>query len=287
MVIKKQPVISWLLDENYHPKRIDEIIVFPTNNLTHVNYLWDSIWKLKDFRNQNLDWGLPELLTGTFEKVMKKSAKSFFNMDHQLFQEFSEGGICGILIHHSIGTIVYAFAEGTLYVWLFYEKDGHSVLYNYIEYKSTPNNHRLARSLPSLLTDQQIYNLTPEEHNTYYGDISNIIIPYLAVKFYAPVETIIVPENGKTIVENEIQGYRQRDKIKNISGQEVIVMDSRWFVKIINDNNIFVRGFFRMQNYKNDNEEWDKKLIFVDSFVRHGYHRNAKIEEENQDTQNL
>ena len=26
--------------------------------------------------------------------------------------------------------------------------------------------------------------------------------------------------------------------------------------------------------------DWYKELIFVDSFVRHGYHRNAKIENE-------
>ena len=26
-------------------------------------------------------------------------------------------------------------------------------------------------------------------------------------------------------------------------------------------------------------EEWYKELIFVDSFVRHGYHRNAIIED--------
>ena len=29
-------------------------------------------------------------------------------------------------------------------------------------------------------------------------------------------------------------------------------MDSRWFVKIVNDNDIPVRGFFRMQNKKNN-----------------------------------
>ena len=57
-------------------------------------------------------------------------------------------------------------------------------------------------------------------------------------------------------------------------------MDSRWFTKIINDNDIFVRGFFRLQNKKNDAGEWIKELIYVDSFVRHGYHRNAKIEDE-------
>lgn len=36
-----------------------------------------------------------------------------------------------------------------------------------------------------------------------------------------------------------------------------------------------------MQRYKNDDGDWAKKLIFVDSFIRHGYHRNAKIEDEN------
>ena len=58
-------------------------------------------------------------------------------------------------------------------------------------------------------------------------------------------------------------------------------MDSKWFRKIVNDNAIYVRGFWRMQNKKNDDGEWYKELIFVDSFVRHGYHRNAKIEEWN------
>lgn len=58
-------------------------------------------------------------------------------------------------------------------------------------------------------------------------------------------------------------------------------MDSRWFVKIINDNDIFVRGFFRIQPYKDENGFWAKKLIFVKSYIRHGYHRNAKIEDEN------
>ena len=72
---------------------------------------------------------------------------------------------------------------------------------------------------------------------------------------------------------------KKLQKIQNIGGQEVIVMDSRWFRKIVNDNDIFVRGFFRFQNKKDENGEWYKELIFVDAFVRHGYHRNAKIEE--------
>ena len=33
-------------------------------------------------------------------------------------------------------------------------------------------------------------------------------------------------------------------------------------------------------NKKNEKGEWYKELIFVDSYVRHGYHRNALMEEE-------
>ena len=36
-----------------------------------------------------------------------------------------------------------------------------------------------------------------------------------------------------------------------------------------------------MQNKKNTDGEWCKELIFVDPFIRHGYHRNAKIEDSN------
>lgn len=89
-----------------------------------------------------------------------------------------------------------------------------------------------------------------------------------------------LPNKTISIVEDTINEYKHKEKVRNESGQKVIIMDSRWFVKIINDNDIFVRGFFRFQNKKNELGEWYKELIFVDSFVRHGYHRNAKIEDE-------
>jgi len=204
----------------------------------------------------------------SFEKVMQKSAKSFYSIDHQLFQEFYNDDVCGILLHKQFGTIVYGFGEDTLYVWLFRDVDGYSLLYNYFYFTSTSDNVRHVHGWPTLDKDE------------IYSCVANLLITYLAVKKYAEVEIILVPAKGKLFVEYEIQGYKHREKVLNESGQEVIIMDSRWFVKIINDNDIFVRGFFRMQRYKNDDGEWVKKLIFVDSFIRHGYHRNAKIEDE-------
>lgn len=280
MKIKKQPVISWLLEDNYIPQKICDITVPNIYNETHVGYLSNGIRWLSEIRERKPEWGLPELLMPSFEKVMQKSAKSFYSIDHQLFQEFYNDNVCGILLHKQFGTIVYGFGEDTLYVWLFRDVDGYSVLYNYFYYKSLPNNVRNVYCWPTLTQDPQLFNQGPADIDSLYTCVANLLITYLAVKKYAPVETIIVPAQSKIFVEDEFQGYKHKEKVLNDSGQEVIIMDSRWFVKIINDNDIFVRGFFRMQRYKNENGEWGKKLIFVDSFIRHGYHRNAKIEDE-------
>lgn len=280
MKIKKQPVISWLLDENYKPTKNWEITIPNISNPNHVGYLSNGINWLNEIRESKPEWGLPELLMPSFEKVMQKSTKSFYSIDHQLFQEFYNDNVCGILLHKQFGTIVYGFGENTLYVWLFRDVDGYSILYNYFYFTSTPDNVRHVHCWPTLTKDPQLFNQDSHDKEEIYSCVANLLISYLAVKKYAEVETILVPAKGKLFVEDEIQGYKHKEKVLNESGQEVIIMDSRWFVRIINDNDIFVRGFFRMQRYKNDDGEWDKKLIFVDSFIRHGYHRNAKIEDE-------
>lgn len=278
MVIKKQHVISWLLDDTFIPT-LDKITISHTDNPTHIQYLMNGLEWLSNIRSHNPEWGLPELLMPSFKKVMEKSAKSFYEIDHQLFQEFYNENVCGILLDKIFGTIVYGFGENKLYVWLFKTINDYSVLYNYFYFESTEDNMRTVYCCPSLLDDSQLYNTNIENLKELYSKVANLLISYLAVKKYAKVETIVVPANTIKIVEDKILGYKQKEKVKNDSGQEVIIMDSRWFVKIINDNDIFVRGFFRLQNKKNEKGEWYKELIFIDSFVRHGYHRNAKIED--------
>ena len=209
----------------------------------------------------------------SFEKVMKKSAKSFYSIDHQLFQEFYNDNECGILLHKELGTIVYGFGDNTLFVWLFKDMNGISVLYNYFYLKSTENNTRQIYSSPTLLDEPGFKGMSD-----LYSVVGNLLITYLAVKKYAKIETIIVPDKTMKVVEDTIGEYKHKELVENESGQEVIIMDSRWFVKIINDNDIFVRRHFRLQPKKNEFGKWCKKLILIDSYVRHGYHRNAKTE---------
>lgn len=287
MVIRKQHIITWLLDKTYtfNPNKI---AICQMGYPLHTKYLCDAMSRIVDIREQSPNWGLPELLMPSFEQAMQKSAKSFFGIDHQLFENFSEEGVCGILLHRVLGTIVYGFRDNTLFVWLFKDIGGVSTLYNYFYFESTKRNTRLVYSCPSFLDDPVNENIVNKEE--FYSNVANILISYLAVKKYAKVETIVVPNMAISMLEDTCGEYKHKEKVRNESGQEVIVMDSRWFVKIVNDNDIRVRGFLRMQNKKNNSGEWYKELIYVDSFVRHGYHRNAKIEDirnEEQETSQL
>ena len=278
MIIKKQPVISWLLDDNYV---LDEKLGVPElKNKEHMMYLFNGLFHLDEIRKTKPDWGLPELIMPSFEKVMSKSAKAFFNIDHQLFQEFYKDNVCGILLSRDCGTIVYGFGENRLYVWVFEQIRNESRLYQYFYVESTPDNKRKLFNNPTLTNNEELFSQEADDRDEIYDRLTNKLMIYLAVKKYVQVETVIVPYNATIKMSDVILDYKFKDKIQNISGQEVIVMDSRWFRKIINENDIFVRGFFRFQNKKNERGEWYKELIFVDSYIRHGYHRNALIEED-------
>ena len=279
MIIRKQPVISWLLNEDYV---VDErtLGVSGVKNIEHFMYLYNGFIHLAEARETKPNWGFPELIMPSFEKVMSKSAKAFFNIDHQLFQEFYEDNVCGILLSKDCGTIVYGFGENRLYVWLFRQQVNASQLYLYFYIESSPDNKRMIYTNPTLINNEELFSQDAGNREEIYERLANKLMIYLAVKKYVQVESVVVPYNSTLKMSDVVSDYKFKDKIQNISGQKVIVMDSRWFRKTINDNNIFVRGFFRFQNKKNEKGEWYKELIFVDSYVRHGYHRNALIEEE-------
>lgn len=250
------------------------------DNKKHFGYLFNGLKSLAEIRDTKPDWGLPELIMPSFEKVMRESAKKFFDMDHQLFQEFYNDNVCGILLSRDFGTIVYGFGKNTLYIWIFREDNGYSNLYMYFYLESSKDNVRHLYTCPTLIDDDQLFAGDREERQKLYEILANKLMVYLAVKKYVKVETVVIPSGAMIRLDYVISEYKFKDKIKNESGQQVIVMDSRWFRKIVNDNKIFVRGFFRLQNKKNENGEWYKELIFVDSYVRNGYHRNALIGEE-------
>lgn len=99
-----------------------------------------------------------------------------------------------------------------------------------------------------------------------YAMFSSFLI-LLAFLQYADTEKVYI-ENGQT------KSLTRGESVKNSSGMKIKYYDSRWIREIIRTEGFKVRGHFRMQPYK-INGEWSKKLIYINEFEKHGYHRRA------------
>ncbi len=278
MLIKERPIITWLLDPDSN-KLPDGILLARSADPINHQLLNLHLEELNNIRIQEPEWGLPELLMPSFEEVMKKSAPSFEKVMPQLFHEFSDKEECGVLLCQGNVTMVYVYGGDKLHIWYFSEQNGKSI-FNFYTSNDFVGDQLRVNILNSIISDNALFKGSLEDRHMALASVVNFVSAYVAVKRFVKVETVIIPQGKFTAVEGTPLEYVDKKKIINQTGQEVIVMDSKWFRKIINDNDIYVRGFWRMQNKKNDEGEWYKELIFVDSFVRHGYHRNAKIEDE-------
>ncbi|MDE7463213.1 MAG: hypothetical protein K2M88_08650 [Muribaculaceae bacterium] len=285
MVIKERPIITWLLNPN-NKTAISNIVISQVSNPLNHGLLLSYLENLASIREQQPNWGLPELVMPSFEEVMKKSERSFAKVMPSLYEEFSNSEECGIILCKGNITLVYGFGDNELHLWCFTEQNGKSV-FNFYSVNKNIDGHIGVGMPPSLLTDEILFKGTYEQRQMAVASVANFISSYIAVKKYVPIETVVVPLGKFTNIEGTPLEYVEKKKVINNSGQEVIVMDSRWFRKIVNDNDIYVRGFWRMQNKKNELGEWYKELIFVDSFVRHGYHRNALIEDGGDETEDI
>mgnify|MGYP000761754423 FL=1 len=278
MLIKERSIITWLLNPNLK-QAPENLVIAPVSNPINQSILGNSLIELDKIRKQTPEWGLPELLMPSFEEIMYKSHRSFEKIMPQLFKDFCEREECGILLCRGNVTIVYGFGSNQLHIWFFIEQDGKSV-FNFFTCNVCNSENIGVGIANTLLADNLLFSGSLQERQQKLAFIAGFVATYVAVKRYVKVETIVIPQGKFTAIEGTPLEYIEKKKILNQTGQEVIVMDSKWFRKIINENDIYVRGFFRMQNKKNESGEWYKELIFVDSFIRHGYHRNAKIEDE-------
>lgn len=277
MIIKERAIITWLLNPESEEEP-DNLVKARLSTPANEQALNDELIYLNEIRKQKPDFGLPELVMPSFEKVMEKSAPAFGKLRKKLYEEFGESDECGILLYHNNSTIVHVFGGGKLYVWYFTEKDGKSV-FNFAVTAEVFDDHTTLEINENVLMDNMLFSGSKEERLKSILLSVDALFVYVAVKKLVKVETVVIPQGVFTQIDDTPLQYVEKKKVINRLGQEVIVMDSKWFRKIINDNDIPVRGFFRMQNKKNDEGEWYRELIFVNPFIRHGYHRDAIIED--------
>lgn len=74
------------------------------------------------------------------------------------------------------------------------------------------------------------------------------------------------------------------DYIDNKSGVPIRYIDSRWLREIIRLEGFKVKGHFRLQPYKDEAGEWTRRLIYINEFEKHGYHRRAQRDIEARET---
>ena len=97
-------------------------------------------------------------------------------------------------------------------------------------------------------------------------------ITLMAFKKFASVElcTVEAHSKKKTDLDHQV-------KVVNDTGIDVTILDSRWFREIIRNEGFKVRGHFRLQPCKDESGNWTRKLIYINEFEKHGYHRRAQI----------
>lgn len=276
MIIKERSIINRLLKPSVEKNA--QISYLMGENPLSSETLIDFLGELENLRYSSPEWGLPELIMPSFREVMHKSMRSFNKIDYQLIHEFGNDSECGILILDQSDTIVYKFGDDKIKIWYFSEKNNISTLCFYFEIEAFVDNSREVVIAQCLLDDNKIFANPKEDRISILQNISTEIVLYIAVKKYVKVEVIEVPRGIFTAIAGTPLEYIDKKKIINNTGQKVIVLDSKWFRKIINNNEIFVRGYFKFQNKKDSQGNWYKELIFVDSYVRNGYHRDALIE---------
>ena len=142
MIINKRPVITWLLDNSSDAIPAD-VVVSPTFVQDNAEYLQERLNALAEVKKLKPDWGLPELVMPSFEKVMEKSQPAFVKIYPKLYEEFSNDDECGILICKGLYTLVYGYGDNELHVWSFYELKGKSYLNMYSDYQSIDSINRV------------------------------------------------------------------------------------------------------------------------------------------------
>lgn len=118
----------------------------------------------------------------------------------------------------------------------------------------------------SKLESPIIYN-TVQDLNIKSNKIWKAIKMFIFLKTAEVVEKTFVSDSNST---------PNKQKSSTDSNSDIIVIDSTWDSSINIINPFPVSGHFRQQPKKNKSGEWYRETIYIDSYMKNGYSRNAK-----------
>ena len=204
----------------------------------------------------------------TFVDCMDKSYMKLTQFHIDLLNELD--GECGVIqspyfIEDSY--VVYKISNGCLTLWVFHE--------NIDKYISIPTYYIIITPKdkiagPGHQIDRGIIQLIDNIIEPNINDYHDMVLDYLCLRQYADVEIVEI----KTRVKKKIKKQNKTLEITE-NGLSYFTFDSKWYTEVCNNNDFIVSGHFRFQNYS----DGSRKLIWINEYTKHGYHRKALIDE--------
>lgn len=203
----------------------------------------------------------------TFIQTMDKSYMKFTQFHMEILKELdNENGIVRSPYFVDGCYVVYSIKNGCMTLWVFQDSiDKYLSIPTYYicvspKDKIKGEGHQLDCMVIQLLDNIQEVNIR---------DYINMVLDYLCLRQWAEVQL------GKvsTIVKKEIKKNKKTQTVTE-PGLVYYLFDSKWYTEISNDESFQVSGHFRLQPYG----DGTRRLIWINEFTKHGYHRKATID---------
>jgi hypothetical protein len=207
------------------------------------------------------------VFSNKFVETMDKSYMKFTQFHIDILEELdNEKGI--VRSPHFIegSYVVYSIKNGCLTLWVFQDSlDKYLSIPTYYIWacpkdKIKGEGHQIDRMIMPLLDNCMEANLS---------DYIFMVLDYLCLRLWAEVQLVKV----STTVKKDIKKNNKTQTVTE-SGLDYYQFDSKWYTEISNDESFQVSGHFRLQPYG----DGTRRLIWINEFTKHGYHRKATID---------
>lgn len=249
---------------SYEKKDISWVEEESEETRTPYNVL-DILYKMKNNCRK------PVVISKSFFSVMEKSEDAFTPFHNDILEECDgESGVVQAPYLVKGAILLYSINGGKLSVWVVLnQKHGEQNIIapsTYISVYPKDNTKGVGHQL--------VIEYIPLIEGCFEPPIplythAFTILTYLCLRKWAEVEIAEI----KTKVKKELKKGKKTIVVTE-EGLSYFTFDSKWYTEVCNNNDFNVSGHFRLQRYG----DGSRKLIYINEFVKHGYHRKALID---------
>lgn len=225
----------------------------------------EELYKLQDNCRK------PVVISKPFFTVMEKSEDAFTPFHNEILDECE--GECGVvrapyLVEGSF--LVYYVDRGKLSIWVIlnHKKDDQNIVAPSCYISVFPIDKKKGVGHQLVLDYIPLINGCIEMPVGMYTH-AFAILTYLCLRKWAEVEI----KEITTMIKKEVK-RQKKTVVVSEPGLSYFTFDSKWYTELCNNNDFNVSGHFRLQPYG----DGSRRLIYINEFVKHGYHRKASID---------